>query len=55
MNFHVLYVLELNTSKKKFICVYICMYVCPCVPSGDTISFEEVSGSKKNLVVVFYA
>ena len=58
MNVHVLYVLEDKTSKKKYFRLSVGLSVCP---SGctwtfavDTITFEEVSESKQNLVGVFY-
>ena len=59
-NVHVLYVLEDKTSKKKFPCV--CLSICPsgCLAVRtwtfhvNTITFEGVSGSKQNLVGVFY-
>ena len=61
MNVHVLYVLEDKTSKKKFrlsICLSVCLSVrmsgCTWTFATDTITFEGVSGSKQNLVGVFY-
>ena len=52
-NVHVLYVLEDKISKKKLpsFCLSVCTYVAFHV---DTITFEGVSGSKQNLVGVFY-
>ena len=52
MNVHILYVLELKTSKKEF--PSVCMYIRLCVPSWCTITFEGVSASKQILVDVFY-
>ena len=64
MNVHVLYVLEDKTSTKNFpfICPSVCLSVCLSVWLAvrkrtfdvDTITFEGVSGSKQNLVGVFY-
>ena len=65
MNVHVLYVLEHKTSKKKFCppvrpsvrlpaCLSVCLSVCTWTFAVDTITFEGVSGSKQNLVCVFY-
>ena len=51
MNVHVLYVLEDKTSNKKNFRLSVCLTVCLSV---DTITFEGVSGSKQNLVGVFY-
>ena len=59
MNVHVLYV---RTSKKKIlsvsvglsVCLSVCVSVCTWDFSVDTIIFERVSGSKQNLVGVFY-
>ena len=57
---HVLYVLEDKTSKKKFpsVCLSVCLsirtYVRTWTFHVDTITFEGVSGSKQNLVGVFY-
>ena len=50
MNVHVLYVLEDKTSKK----ISVCLSGCTWTFAVDTITFEEVSGSKQNLVGVFY-
>ena len=49
----VLYVLEDKTSKKKFPSVYLSVRTWTF--HVDTINFEEVSGSKRNLVGIFYA
>ena len=61
MNIYVLYVLEDKTSKQKFrlpLCLSGCLSGCLAVRTWtfavDTITFEGVSGSKKNLVAVFY-
>ena len=64
MNVYVLYVLEDETSTKKFpsVCLFVCLPVClsGCLAvrtwtfDVDTITFEGVSGSKQNLVGVFY-
>ena len=61
MNFHVLYVLEPKTGKKKFrlsVCLSSCLavrtYVRTRILTVDTITFDEVHGSKQNLVGVFY-
>ena len=55
-NVHVLYVLEDKTSNKK--CPSVCLSGCLAVRTWtfhvDTITFERVSGSKQNLVAVFY-
>ena len=48
MNVHVLSVLDLKISTKK-----VRLPVCLWVPSVDTISFEGVTGSKRNLVGVY--
>ena len=57
MNVHELYVLEHKIRKKKFR-LSICLSVCTLGDlqkfSGCTITFEEVSASKQNLVGVFY-
>ena len=60
-NVHVLYVLEDKTSKKNFrlsVCLSECLevwlYVRTWILAVDTITFEGVSGSKQNLVGVFY-
>ena len=59
-NFYDFYVLEDKTSQKKCpsICLSVClsvwMYVCTWTFHVDTITFEGVSGSKQNLVGVFY-
>ena len=55
-NVHDLYVLEDKTSKKKFpsVCLSGCTYVRTWTFHVDTITFEGVSGSKKNLVGLFY-
>ena len=54
MNFHGLYVLELKTNKQKFssVWLYVCTYVRGFL-AVDTITFEGVRGSKKNLVDSF--
>ena len=61
MNVHVLYVLEDKTNKKYFrlsvylsVCLSVCLYVRTWTFAVDTITFEGVSGSKPNLVGVFY-
>ena len=60
MNVHVLYMLKDKRSKKKFpfVCMSVClsvwMYVRTWTFHVDTITFEGVSGSKQNLVSVFY-
>ena len=61
MNVHVLYVLERKTSKKNCVRRSVRPSVCMSVGlSGctilavDTITFEGVSGSKQNLVSIFY-
>ena len=51
-NVHVLYVLEDETSNKKISSV--CLAVRTWAFHVDTITFEGVSGSKQNLVGVFY-
>ena len=59
-NVYDFYVLEDKTSKKKFpsVCLSICldvwMYVRTWTFHVDTITFEGVSGSKQDLVGVFY-
>ena len=59
-NVHDLYVLEDETSQTKFpsvclsVCLYVWMYVRTWTFHVGTITFEEVSGSEQNLVVVFY-
>ena len=55
-NVHHLYVLEDKTSEKKFpsVCLSVWMYVRTWTFHVDTITFEGVSGSKQNLVGVFY-
>ena len=63
-NVHILYILEDKTSTQKNSSVYLslCLDVClsGCLPvctwtfDVDTITFEGVSGSKQNLVGVFY-
>ena len=59
-NVYDFYVLEDKTSQKKFpsICLSVCldvwMYVRTWTFHVDTITFEGVSGSKQNLVGVFY-
>ena len=52
-NVHAFYVLEDKTSEKNFR-LTICLSVCPWTFHVDTITFEGVSGSKQNLVGVFY-
>ena len=42
-----IFMLEDKTSKKNSVCLSVRTYV-------DTITFEGVSGSKQNLVGVFY-
>ena len=61
INVHVLYILEDKTSKKKFrlsVCLSVCLevwlYIRTWTFAVDTITFEGVSGSKQNLVGVFY-
>ena len=58
MNVHVLYVLEDKTSKKKYfrlsVGLSVCLSGCTWTFAVDTITFEEVSESKQNLVGVFY-
>ena len=64
MNVYVLYVLEDKTSNKKFpsVCLSVWMFVwisvwmsgCTWTYAVHTITFEGVSGSKRNLVGVFY-
>ena len=51
-----LYVLEDKTSKKKknSVCLSVCLLVCTWTFAVDTITFEGVSGTKQNLVCVFY-
>ena len=56
MNVDVLYALDKQT---KSVCpsvwyLSVCMYVRTWVPSVDTITFKGFSGSKQNLVCVFY-
>ena len=51
-NFYDFYVLEDETSKKKF--PSVCLSVRTWTVHVDTITFEGVSGSKQNLVGVFY-
>ena len=56
-NVHILYVLEDKTSKKNFrlsVCLSGCLAVRTWTFHVDTITFEGVSGSKQNLVGVFY-
>ena len=56
-NAHVLYVLEDETNKKNFrlsICLSGCLAVRTWTFHVNTIIFEGVSGSKQNLVGVFY-
>ena len=58
-NVHVLYVLEDKTSKKNFRlsvcpCLDVCTYVRTWTFHVDTITFGGASGSKQNLVGVFY-
>ena len=55
------YVLEHKTSKTNFrlsdclpICLSVCLSGCTWTFAVDTITFEGVSGSKQNLVGVFY-
>ena len=57
MNVHVLYMLKDKRSKKNFplsACLDVWMYVRTWTFHVDTITFEGVSGSKQNLVGVFY-
>ena len=56
MNVHVLYVLERKTSTKKFPYVYLSVRLSAgrWVLSVETITFEEVTGFKQNLVGVLY-
>ena len=56
MNFHVLYVLKDKTSKKNIsVCLSVCRSVwmsgCTWTFDVDTITFEEVSGSKQNCLL----
>ena len=57
-NAHVLYVLEDKTSKKISVRLSVCLSGCLAVRTWtfhvDTITFEGVSGSKQNLMGVFY-
>ena len=53
-NVHVLYVLEDKTSKKISVCLAVRLSVRTWTFHVDTITFEGVSGSKQNLVGVFY-
>ena len=53
-NVHVLYVLEDKTSKKISVGLSSCLAVRTWTFYVDTIIFEGVSGSKQNLVGVFY-
>ena len=55
-NVHVLYVLEDKTSTKNFpsVCLSGCLAVRTWTFHMDFITFEGVSGSKQNLVGVFY-
>ena len=55
-NFYDYYILEDQTSQKKFPSVWmsVWMYVRTWTFHVDTITFEGVSGSKQNLVGVFY-
>ena len=66
MNVHVLWVLKLKKKKKKkkkkllSVCLHVCTYVRPFCPhlscpqnlSARTITFERVSASKQNLVLL---
>ena len=52
VHFHVLYVLEDKASTKKF--PSVCLAVRTWTFDVDTITFAGVSGSKQNLVGVFY-
>ena len=64
MNVHVLYILEHKMSKKNSVCLSVCLFVClygctyvrgsTWILAVGTIAFEGVSGSKQNLVGVFY-
>ena len=54
MNVHVLYVLEDKRSKKNSVCLSVWLAGCTWTFAVDTITFEGVSGSKQNLVGVFY-
>ena len=55
-NVHDLYVLEDKTSQKKCpsVCLSVRMYVRTWTLHVDTITFEGVSGSKQNLVGVYW-
>ena len=53
MNVHVLYVLELKTSKKNFR-LSVCLTVRTWTLAVETITLEGVNGSKRNLVGVLY-
>ena len=53
MNVHVLDFLEDKTRKKNFH-PSVCLAVRTWILAVDTIIFEEVSGSKQNLIGVFY-
>ena len=53
INIQVLYVLEHKISKTNFR-LSVCTYIHTWILAVDTITFEEVSRSKQNLVGVFY-
>ena len=55
MNVHSLYVSERKAKKKiPSVCLSGCLAVRTWILALDTITFEGVSGSKENLVGVFY-
>ena len=57
INVRVLHVSELKIMKKNSVCLSVCLYVCLYISRflpGDTITFEESSGSKQNFASVFY-
>ena len=53
MNVHVFHVLEDKTSKKNA-CLSGFLAVRTWIVAVDTITFEGVSGSKQNLLGIFY-
>ena len=54
MNVHVLYVLQHKTRRKKKFRLSVRLAVRTWTFAVHTITFEGVSGSKQNLVAVFY-
>ena len=54
MNFYVSYILKDKTSKKKNFRLSVRLAVRTWTFAVATITFERVSGMKKNLVGVFY-